>query len=86
MAENDIRAVKIYRNLVQELLNRAARVKENGGIEPPLTDADLGDAMRLIQQSKEEALNNQNQQSLYAVVETAFREKFYDLLVCGSQL
>jgi hypothetical protein len=81
MAGEDVRAVKVYRRLVQDLLDKSAQVKRDGGIEPPLTDADLGDAIYQIQQGQEGVIKDQGQQAHYAVVETAFREKFYNLLV-----
>ncbi|PGH02372.1 THO complex subunit 1 [Blastomyces parvus] len=84
MAVDDIAAVKVYRQLVQGLLDKAAEIKKDGSIEPPLTDADLGDAIRRILQDQESGLKGQSQQAQYAVVETAFREKFYDLLATTS--
>ncbi|EEH45085.1 uncharacterized protein PADG_01235 [Paracoccidioides brasiliensis Pb18] len=78
MAGEDIAAVKAYRQLVQDLLDKAAKVKQDSSIEPPLNEADLGDAIRHIQ-SKE-----QSPQAQYAVVETAFRQKFYALLATTS--
>ncbi|PGH11436.1 hypothetical protein AJ80_07115 [Polytolypa hystricis UAMH7299] len=84
MAADDIRAVKTYRSLVQDLLAKATELKTDGGIEPPLSEADLGDALQLIEQRRELVMKEQSQQAHYAVVETAFREKFYDLLVSTS--
>ncbi|OJD28489.1 hypothetical protein ACJ73_00088 [Blastomyces percursus] len=84
MAVEDIAAVKVYRQLVQDLLDKAAEIKKDCSIEPPLTDADLGDAIRRIQHDQESGLKEQSQQAQFAVVETAFREKFYDLLATTS--
>lgn len=81
MAGDDVRAVKVYRKLVQDLLDKSAQVKRDSRIEPPLTDADLGDAIHQIQQGQDGVLKEQGQQAQYAVVETAFRQKFYNLLV-----
>ena len=81
MSGEDVRAVKVYRKLVQDLLDKSAQVKRDSIIEPPLTDADLGDAIHQIQQGQDGVLKEQGQQAHYAVVETAFREKFYNLLV-----
>lgn len=86
MAGEDIAAVKVYRQLVQDLLDKAAEIKKDYSIEPPLNDADLGDAIHHIQQDQESGLREQSQQAQYAVVETAFREKFYDLLVSNPPL
>ncbi|PGH13569.1 hypothetical protein AJ79_03562 [Helicocarpus griseus UAMH5409] len=81
MAGEDIAAVKAYRQIIQDLLGKAAEAKKDCSIEPPLNDADLGDAIRQIQQNDEGGFREQSQQAQYAVVETVFREKFYDLLV-----
>ncbi|EEH35288.1 nuclear matrix protein [Paracoccidioides lutzii Pb01] len=78
MAGEDIAAVKAYRQLFQDLLDKAAKVKQDSSIEPPLNEADLGDAIRHIQSK------GQSPQAQYAVVETAFREKFYALLATTS--
>ncbi|EEH03323.1 nuclear matrix protein [Histoplasma capsulatum G186AR] len=84
MAGENIASVKVYRQLVQGLLDKATEIKRDCSIEPPLNDADLGDAIRRIQQDQESGLKEQSQQAQYAVVETAFREKFYDLLATTS--
>ncbi|OJD18116.1 hypothetical protein AJ78_01834 [Emergomyces pasteurianus Ep9510] len=84
MAAEDIVSVKVYRQLVQDLLDKAAEIKKDCSIEPPLSDADLGDVIRRIQQDHENLLKEQSQQAQYAVAETAFREKFYDLLATTS--
>lgn len=84
MAGENIASVKVYQQLVQGLLDKATEIKRDCSIEPPLTDADLGDAIRRIQQDQESGLKEQSQQAQYAVVETAFREKFYDLLVSNA--
>ncbi|EGE84897.1 nuclear matrix protein [Blastomyces gilchristii SLH14081] len=84
MPVEDIVAVKVYQQLVQDLLDKAAEIKKDCSIEPPLTDADLGDAIRRIQQDQDSGLKEQSQQAQFAVVETAFRKKFYDLLATTS--
>ncbi|OAX85595.1 hypothetical protein ACJ72_00009 [Emergomyces africanus] len=84
MAAEDIASVKVYRQLVQDILDKAAEIKKDCRIEPPLSDVDLGDAIRRIQQDQDRGLKEQSQQAQYAVVETAFREKFYDLLSTTS--
>ncbi|KAK2742849.1 hypothetical protein FQN55_007633 [Onygenales sp. PD_40] len=84
MAADEIPAVKVYRQLVQDLLDKAAEVKKDASIEPPLNDSDLGDAIHQIQLREASGLKEQSQQAQYAVVETAFREKFYDLLATTS--
>lgn len=77
---SDVESVKAYRKLVHDLLAKATEAKPDKQIEPPLTEADLGDAIWQIPVD-EGLLNAHGQQAHYAAVETAFREKFYDLLV-----
>lgn len=81
MADADVESVKIYRQLVHDLLARAAKVKPGNQVEPPLTEADLGGSIWRIPRPEGGAETGQNQQANYAAVETAFREKFYELLV-----
>ena len=61
MSGEDVRAVKVYRKLVQDLLDKSALVKRDSSIEPPLTDADLGDAIRQIQLGQDGVLKEQGQ-------------------------
>ena len=76
----EIESVKEFRGLVHELLLKAAQVKPKKRIEPPLTEADLGDSIwHIKEQGDVTDVKEQTQQ--YAAVETAFRERFYDLLV-----
>lgn len=81
MSVDDIIAVQTYRKLVQRLLDRASELKQSSAIEPPITESDLGDVTREIDNEEQETLKNPGSQSNYAAVETAFREKFYHLLV-----
>ncbi|EEP77785.1 conserved hypothetical protein [Uncinocarpus reesii 1704] len=82
MAVGDIRSVQVYRKHVQELLEKATEVKQSSAIEPPVTESDLGDAIRWIDDDGEDA--SKSAQAAYAAVETAFREKFYRLLATTS--
>lgn len=81
MSVGDVRAVQVYREIVRELLEKAAEAKRVPTIEPPLAEAELGDAIRETLQSKVETGKDYSQQSHHAAVETAFREKFYELVV-----
>ncbi|KAN0086538.1 THO complex, subunit THOC1 [Elaphomyces granulatus] len=83
MSRVEIETVKAFRGLVHELLLKAAQVKPKKRIEPPLTEADLGDSIWHIKgQGDVTDVKEQTQQ--YAAVETAFRERFYDLLATTS--
>jgi THO complex subunit 1 len=81
MASEEVEAVQVYRGLVDDLLNRAAQIKTDKQIEPPLTEGLLGD--RIWQLSAEDKAPEKlfNQQTQFAAVEIAFREKFYRTLV-----
>lgn len=81
MVGEDVRAVKVHRKLVQDLLDKAAEVKQSSAIGSPLTEDDLGDAISRILAREDDSIKGQSAQTQYAAVETAFREKFYDLLV-----
>lgn len=86
MSDADVESVKAYRQLVNDLLAKAAEVKPEKQIEPPLTEADLGGAIWHIPRPEGDTETEQNQQANYAAVETAFREKFYELLVSYTAL
>jgi THO complex subunit 1 len=79
MSDIAVESVIAYRGLVHSLLARAAKVKPHNQVEPPLAEADLGESIWRLPQANGTA--ERNQQTNYAAVETAFREKFYELLV-----
>lgn len=82
MAPLETDAVRVYKGLVDCLLDRAVQVKPDSQIEPPLTETLLGKALWEAPEGKErEAVNQLNQQTRLAAVEIAFREKFYRILV-----
>lgn len=81
MAREDVRAVKVYRKLVQDLLDKAAESKDSATIDPPLTEDNLRDTISHILSNESSPLKDQSPQAQFAAVETAFRDKFYDLLV-----
>ncbi|KAJ9299271.1 hypothetical protein DTO271G3_2893 [Paecilomyces variotii] len=79
-----IESVQVYRRLIESLLSKADELKPDKQIEPPLTETDFGDSAWRIEGSDANVLKRENQQASYAAVETAFREKFYDLLATTS--
>jgi hypothetical protein len=79
VAEHD--AMHVYRKLVDDLLSRAEQIKKDAQIEPPLTEAHLGESIWAIQVEEERLVEQLSQQTRFAAVELAFREKFYSLLV-----
>lgn len=84
MANFDIDSVDIYRKLVDRLLDRSESVKSDRQIEPPLTETQLGDAPWAVQGDDEHAVKGLSQQTQFAAVEIAFRERFYNVLVRSS--
>lgn len=80
----DVEAIHIYRRLVDNLLDRAEEARPDKHIEPPLTEAHLGDSIWLVQGDDEQAVKRLSQQTQFAAVEIAFREKFYSILVRTS--
>ena len=82
MAEVDADTTHAYRRLVDRLLSQAEQVKPDKQIEPPLTETHLGDSFWLIHGEDEQIAKRFSQQTQFAAVEIAFREKFYHLLVC----
>ena len=83
MSAEEVPALKLHRQLVQDLLDKAAEIKQCSAIEPSLTAIELGDFIRDTQPNKWDGGDAHKQQAHYAVVETAFREKFSELVVSG---
>lgn len=81
MAGVDVQTTQIYRRLVDELLDRAGRAKPDKQIEPPLLEGQLGEAFWRIEGEDAAVVDGLGQQTQYAAVEIAFREKFYAILV-----
>lgn len=81
MASLEVEAVQVYRGLVNDLLDRAAQIKTDKQIEPPLTEALLGDRIWQLPADYGGFKKPLNQQTQLAAVEIAFREKFYHILV-----
>jgi THO complex subunit 1 len=70
-----------YRGLVRDLLAKATEIKKGHGVEPPITEANLGDLAARVHLKNDGVQSEPNKQHNYAAVEIAFREKFYELLV-----
>ncbi|KAJ5617600.1 hypothetical protein N7537_002714 [Penicillium hordei] len=84
MANEDIAGVQIYKRLVDSLLDRAAQVKPDKQIEPPLTETHLGESIWQVPSEDNKATKHLNPQTKIAAVEIAFREKFYRVLASTS--
>lgn len=81
MAATELEAVRLYKEVVDRLLKRAAQVKPDSHIEPPLTEGTLGEPIWQVPAEKQEIVRGLNLQTQFAAVEIAFREKFYRILV-----
>lgn len=85
MASADIEAVQVYKGLIDGLLDRATQVKP-AQIEPPLTEGLLGDRIWEVPEHEQGVVKQLSQQTQYASVEIAFRQKFYPLVVRPAYL
>ncbi|KAJ5788426.1 hypothetical protein N7457_003416 [Penicillium paradoxum] len=84
MANEDAAGVQVYRQLVDNLLDRAAQAKPDKQIEPPLTETHLGESIWELSPENKEDTIHLSQQTRLAAVEIAFREKFYRVLASTS--
>ncbi|KAJ5400539.1 hypothetical protein N7465_011028 [Penicillium sp. CMV-2018d] len=84
MANEDIAGVQVYKRLVDNLLDRAAQVKPDKQIEPPLTETHLGESIWQVPSEDDKATKHLSPQTKIAAVEIAFREKFYRVLASTS--
>jgi hypothetical protein len=80
MSSLGISVVEAYTTELRKLLTRAKTVKANGEIEPALTIADFEGGIEDLRKLSESGITANNQ-THYAAIETACRNKFYDLLV-----
>lgn len=82
MTNTEVDATDIYRKLIDSLLAKAEQVKPGKEIEPPLTETQLGQSFWLVRGEDGLVVKQLSQQTHFATVEIAFRERFYALLVC----
>ncbi|KAL4902839.1 hypothetical protein BDW74DRAFT_58485 [Aspergillus multicolor] len=80
MAIADVDVIDIYRRQVDSLLANAEHVKPGKEIEPPLSETQLGESFWVVQGEDGHISKQLSQQTRFAAVEIAFREKFYSLL------
>ncbi|KAL4976556.1 THO complex subunit 1 transcription elongation factor-domain-containing protein [Aspergillus desertorum] len=80
MANAEVDVTDIYRRLIDALLIKAEQVKPGKEIEPPLTETQLGESFWLVRGEDEQIIKQLSQQTQFAAVEIAFRERFYGLL------
>jgi hypothetical protein len=85
MANEDVAGVQVYRRQVDNLLDRAAQIKPDKQIEPPLSETHLGESIWHLPSEDEVPTKHLSQHTKVAAVEIAFREKFYRVLVWPVQ-
>lgn len=82
MSSTDVIAVKTYTELINDLLQHAAQVKRATDIDPALTEDELG---RHFENIRDQIRNSrETSQSVYASLETVFRQEFYRLVATYS--
>lgn len=73
-------SVDAYSDAIDRWLAKADNVKQQRGVEPALTAADFLDEIEEISRIRHKS-GVSTQQAQYAAIETALRDKFYELLV-----
>lgn len=84
MLDTTVGSTSTYRVLVRSLLDKAAEIKKGYDVEPPITEASLGDFVERAYYQSGNLQPDAKSQMHFAAVETAFRDKFYELLVSSS--
>jgi len=85
MASHAVEAVEVFHGLLQEMLFKARASKQTDKIEPPLARADLSQLVQRVDSIEHFSTPLEANKSFrYAVIETAIRSVFNDLLVSDS--
>jgi len=85
MASHAVEAVEVFHGLLQEMLDKARLSKQTDTIEPPLARADLSQLLQKVDSIEHFSTPLEANKSFrYAVIETAIRSVFNDLLVSDS--
>lgn len=82
MSSLGLPSVGAYSDTIDRWLAKADNVKQQASVEPALIAADFLDEIEEIGKIRHES-NGSTQQAQYAAIETALRDKFYELLVRG---
>ena len=83
MTDPIVPSIKTYTDGIQVLLEKAHKIKPHGGIEPPITPAELGNDVNIAFNIAGEQ-NIKGRSTNYPVIETAVRNTFYSLVVRGN--
>ena len=85
MAGYAVEAVVVFHGLLQEMLNTARASKQTDTIKPPLARTDLNQLLQRVESIEHFSIPLEANKSFrYAVIETAIRSVFNDLLVSDS--
>jgi hypothetical protein len=85
MAGHAVQAVDVFHGLLQEMLDKAGAAKQTDTIEPPLARADLAQLLQRVESIEHLSTSLEANKSFrYAVIETAIRGVFNELLVSDS--
>ena len=82
MTRTEYPSVETYASSIQSWLRKAQHVKHQSSIEPALPISGFDEQVQDIARIREHGSAN-SQQVHYAAIETAIRNMFYDILVCG---
>lgn len=80
----ELDTVQAYQDLIHHHLERLNQVKQDGGIEPPLTEADCAGLVIQVETKVADKSTRQTKKVHYALIETVFRDKFDCLLATES--
>jgi|SRR5450432_1918698 hypothetical protein len=85
MASHAVESVEAFQGLLQEMLHKARAAKQTDTIEPPIARSDITELVLRVEdiEHMSKALEV-NKSFRYAVIETAVRGVFNDLLVSES--
>lgn len=85
MARHAVEAVEVFHGLLLEMLEKARDSKQTNAIEPPLARADLIQLLQRVDSIERFSTSQDaNKSYRYAVIETAIRSVFNNLLVSDS--
>lgn len=82
MAALEVEAVGVFKGLLGDMLAQAGEIKRTDAIEPPILKADIAEQLQQLQTLKNFPKTRDAKKSTqYAVIETAVRDAFIELLV-----
>lgn len=80
----DLDTLDAYRDLIYLHLERLNGVKQDDGIEPPLTKADCAELVGQVEIKVADQSTSQTKKAHFALIETVFRERFSFFLATAS--